>query len=94
MSYNLEHIFSMIGAIFSTASFLPQAVKTIRSKKTKDISLFMYILIILGSLSWGLFGIVINNYSIIICNILILFASSIILKIKISNYRIDKLDDR
>ena len=70
-------------AILTTASFLPQAVKTIQTKDTSGISFFMYSLFTLGTLLWFLFGLFSNNMPVMIANAVTLVFASIILVYKI-----------
>ena len=43
-------LIGLIGAILTTIGFLPQMIKVIRSKHTGDISLSMYIIMVLGAI--------------------------------------------
>ena len=70
-------------AAFTTASFLPQAVKTIRTKNTSGISLFMYSLFALGNVLWLLFGLLSNNMPVIAANAITLVFAVIILIYKV-----------
>ena len=66
-------------AICTTASFLPQAVKTIRTKNTAGISLSMYLLFTIGTLLWLLFGIFTGNMPLMIANaVTFAFAATIL----------------
>ena len=77
-------ILGLAAAFCTTASFLPQALQTIRTKDTSGISLYMYLLFAFGTLLWFLFGLLSHNIPIILANgITLLFASVILLyKIK------------
>ncbi|MEM9338241.1 MAG: SemiSWEET transporter [Bacteroidota bacterium] len=70
-------------AFCTTAAFLPQAIKTIRSKATHAISLPMYLLLIVGIILWLSYGLILGDYPIIIANAITLFLCSIILILKI-----------
>lgn len=64
-------IFEIIGylaAICTTFSFLPQAVKTIRTKDTKSLSLSMYGMFTVGVLLWLIYGIYINDIPLVAAN--------------------------
>jgi MtN3 and saliva related transmembrane protein len=76
---NPSSIIGFAAAICTTASFLPQAIKTVRTKNTAGISLFMYTLFAFGTLLWLLFGLCSNNLPIVIANgITLLFAVMIL----------------
>ena len=40
-------------AVLTTSSFFPQALKTLRTNNTEDISLRMYVLFTIGISGWG-----------------------------------------
>ncbi|MDA0901974.1 MAG: SemiSWEET transporter [Proteobacteria bacterium] len=88
----LEIIISSIAAILTTLSFLPQAIKTIKSQDTKGISLLMYVLFTIGVAFWAILGFIINNYPMIIANIITFILAAVILLMKIRNYLVG--DDR
>jgi len=76
-------ILGFAAAISTTASFLPQAIKTIRTKDTSGISLSMYSLFAWGTLLWFLFGLFSHNMPVMIANAVTLLFASIILTYKI-----------
>jgi len=57
-----------IAATLTTVSFVPQALKILKTKQTHDISLFMYILFGSGVLMWLVYGVLIKSMPIIIAN--------------------------
>jgi MtN3 and saliva related transmembrane protein len=62
---------SVIGfsaATLTTVAFIPQAVKTIKTKQTKDISFWMYSILIIGVLLWLTYGIYNHDWPIILAN--------------------------
>lgn len=71
-------------AICTTVSFLPQAIKTLRTRKTEDISIFMYILLTVGVSLWLVYGFFIDSIPIIAANaISLLFVfPTLIMKIR------------
>lgn len=80
---DLIEIIGMIAASLTTLSFVPQAVKTIKTKRTQDISLIMYILFVTGVAMWLLYGIKINSTPIIIANAVTLLLTIPILVLKL-----------
>ena len=66
-------------AFGTTISFLPQAVKTIRTKDTSGISLLMYTCFTLGTLLWLIYGVLSGQYPVVMANaITFLFAVTIL----------------
>ena len=80
---NVVTIIGFVAAFLTTASFLPQAIKTIRTKNTAGISLFMYSLFATGTLAWLLFGIFSNNMPVMMANAVTLVFAIVILIYKI-----------
>ena len=69
-----------MAAFCTTISFLPQAIKTIRTKDTSGISLSMYAVFTLGTLFWLIYGIMSNALPVAIANaITLLFALTILI---------------
>ncbi|HBK34274.1 TPA: hypothetical protein DEP34_02535 [Candidatus Uhrbacteria bacterium] len=58
----------LFAAICTTIAFLPQVVKTIKTKQTKDISFWMYLIFLIGLLAWLIYGILIKDLPVIIAN--------------------------
>ncbi len=75
-------IVGMIAGTLTTIAFVPQVVKTWRSKSTHDISYGMFILFSFGLLLWLIYGIVINAWPIIISNLVTLVLALVILGLK------------
>lgn len=72
-----------LAATLTTVAFLPQAIKTIRLKKTDEISLIMYVLFCAGLLSWLIYGVLLMNIPLIIANAVTLALALVILFFKI-----------
>lgn len=72
-----------IAAILTTASFLPQAIKTIKTKDTKGISIGMYSMFVVGVFLWIIYGIQLKDMPIIIANVITFVLASIILGFKV-----------
>jgi MtN3 and saliva related transmembrane protein len=79
----LADILACFAAVASTASFAPQAVKIIRTRKTKDISLWMYVLTVTGFALWTGFGALTSQWPLLAANVICLGLSAFILTMKI-----------
>lgn len=73
---------SAAGAL-TTAAFVPQVVKTWKSKSAGDLSLGMFLVFAVGVLLWLAYGIVIGATPIIVANSITLALSVAILAMKI-----------
>ncbi|MFK7952301.1 MAG: SemiSWEET transporter [Ekhidna sp.] len=80
-----SQLIGYIAAILTTISFLPQAIRTIKTKDTSGLSLTMYGLFIIGILFWILYGIQLGELPIIISNAITLLISSVILGMKLKH---------
>ena len=76
-------IFGYFAAILTTAAFLPQLTKTLKTKKADDVSLTTLILFIIGVLSWIIYGYKISSTPILIANLITLILNLLILISKI-----------
>ena len=79
---NIE-FFGYFAAILTTAAFLPQLIKTLRTKKADDVSLVTLIMFICGVLSWIIYGYKISSIPILIANIITFTLNVLILISKI-----------
>jgi len=78
-------VLGYIAAICTTASFLPQALKTYKTKHTKDISLPMYLILIMGVSMWFAYGFFLKDAAIMGANFITFFLALPILVLKIKN---------
>ena len=72
-------IFGYFAAFFTAVSFLPQAIKTVRTRQTAGLSLLTYLFLFLGSLSWFIYGFYLTDYPLMITNSLTTIFTGIIL---------------
>ena len=79
---NIE-IFGYIAAVLTTAAFLPQLIKTLKTKKADDVSLITLIMFIIGVLCWIIYGYNISSIPILIANLITLILNLLILISKI-----------
>lgn len=72
-----------VAATLTTLSFLPQAIKTIRTRDTSGISLGMYSVFTVGVAFWLGYGFVLGSLPMIVSNIVTLLLSATILALKL-----------
>jgi MtN3 and saliva related transmembrane protein len=63
-----EQIIGFIAGILTTVAVLPQLIKSWKTKKVMDISPFMFVLLLGGVGLWVVYGIIKNDYPIILTN--------------------------
>jgi MtN3 and saliva related transmembrane protein len=76
-------IIGLMAAVLTTVAFVPQALKTIRTKHTQDLSLVMYSIMTLGILLWLIYGIAMRDLPIILANAVSIVLSGTILVMKL-----------
>jgi MtN3 and saliva related transmembrane protein len=76
-------IVGSVAAIGSTSAYLPQAIRTWRTRSTTDISLAMFSLMVFSTALWLVYGIALHNWPIIGANGTTLLLSAIILFFKL-----------
>lgn len=74
-----------LAAILTTASFLPQAFLTLKTRDTESLSLGMYSIFTLGVSLWLVYGLSISDKAIIFSNAITLVLCLSILSVKIYN---------
>ncbi len=80
---NNAELIGVVAAILTTCSFLPQAIKVLRTRQTEAISLIMYSMFTAGVALWLAYGILTTQWSITIANAVTLVLAGIILAIKL-----------
>jgi MtN3 and saliva related transmembrane protein len=80
---SLVTLIGLAAAFCTTISFLPQALKTIRTRDTSSISLSMYALFTVGTLLWFIYGLWSANLPVYVANGVTLVFAMIILGYKL-----------
>ncbi|MCC7244684.1 MAG: SemiSWEET family sugar transporter [Saprospiraceae bacterium] len=76
-----------VAAVLTTFSFVPQVLKTIRTRDTSGISLPMYALFVTGIGFWLIYGLMTNSQPIILANSITFVLAGIVLVFKIRSLR-------
>ncbi|MGK7918439.1 MAG: SemiSWEET transporter [Trichodesmium sp.] len=80
---NLVTVLGLLAGSLTTISFLPQVIKTWRTRSTKDISLEMFAIFCSGVLIWIIYGILVKDIPVIFTNVATLTLASPILWFKL-----------
>ncbi len=80
---DLISLLGYFAGTLTTLAFLPQLLKVIKTRSTKDISLLMFIVITIGIFLWLIYGLLIASPPIIIANLVTLAIASMILFFKL-----------
>ena len=79
---NIE-FFGYFAAILTTAAFLPQLIKTLKTKKAEDVSLATLIMFMSGVGFWIIYGYKISSLPILLANIITFILNFFILISKV-----------
>jgi MtN3 and saliva related transmembrane protein len=80
---NITTLLGLAAACLTTASFIPQALKTIKTKNTTGISLSMYAVFTAGTFLWLVYGLFGRDIPIVAANGITLVFAGIILAFKL-----------
>ena len=86
-------LLDMIGTAaggLTTVAFVPQVVKTLRTRRTRDISTAMWLLFCAGVSLWLVYGVMLAAWPIIVANLLTLMLAALVLAVKLANRRHEK----
>jgi len=83
MSASSIELLGLIAGCLTTASFIPQVIKIMKTRDASGISLVMYIALILGLALWFVYGFRNGQASIMIANGITLALALVILGMKV-----------
>jgi MtN3 and saliva related transmembrane protein len=76
-------VIGMLAAIITTLCWVPQAIKVIRTRETKAISLIMYVMLAVGIALWLAYGLLIMSWPLIGANAVTFVLVMVILAMKL-----------
>jgi len=81
---NFPDIIGLIAGFLTSAGFLPQLLRTLKTKSASDISAPMLLILAAGVILWIVYGVLVSAFPVIIANILSLsfIVSILVLKVK------------
>ena len=82
---DIANIIGYIASVAMVLGYMPQAVHTIRTRNTDGIAMPTFVLMAIGALGFAIQGILIDNWPLIITNVITTTSSVIISSIKIYN---------
>ena len=74
-----------VAATLTTVAFVPQAVKTLRTRDTSGISLGMYVVFTFGIVCWFGYGIFLGSWPMIASNAVTFVLAATILALKLKH---------
>lgn len=81
---DIPMLVGLVAGVLTTIAFLPQLIQTWKTRKTKDISLGMFVTFCIGVLLWLIYGLMIQALPVILANgvTLVLAGTILVLKLK------------
>lgn len=64
----MEQIFGVMGAFFGISSLIPQAFKSYKTKKTRDLSRNTFLFIAIGNTCWMIHGYIRHDMILFVAN--------------------------
>jgi len=80
---NRAELLGLIAGLFTTIAFVPQVLKTWKSKQADDISLGMFVIFSIGVALWIAYGFIIGSLPVILANSITLTLALAILALKL-----------
>ncbi len=84
METEIITVIGLAAGSLTTISFVPQLVRTYKSKKASDISFTMYLVIIAGMATWITYGFLIRSIPIMVANFIAALLCISILTLKVT----------
>ena len=76
-------LMGIIAGTCTTVSLIPQIIKIVKTKQVRDISLYMFVILSTGIFLWFIYGILIDEFPIILANGMSFVLSSYVIGAKI-----------
>lgn len=75
----------MVAGVLTTIAFVPQVLRTWRTRSTSDISLVMFLIYVTGIVLWLIYGLMLKDLPLITSNAVTLVFSGTILGLKLKH---------
>ena len=80
---NIVQLLGLTAGSLTTIAFLPQVIKTWKTRSAKDLSLGMFSLFCLGVVLWLIYGLMVKDVPVIAANLLTLMLAATLLFFKL-----------
>lgn len=80
---NFSQLIGLTAGTLTTLAFLPQVIKTWKSKSARDLSIVMFSVFCLGTVLWLIYGIIIQQLPIILANAVTLALAGLLIFFKL-----------
>lgn len=76
-------LIGFMAAFCTTVAFVPQVIKTWKTRHTQDLSLGLFVVFSIGIFLWLIYGLLLMSWPIIIANLFTLILALILLGLKL-----------
>jgi len=76
-------LLGLVAGALTTASFLPQVIKSWKTKSTGDVSIGMFIILSVGIFGWGVYGFLIGSFPVVLANAISFILSGLMIIFKV-----------
>ncbi|MGU3537641.1 SemiSWEET transporter [Methylobacterium sp. A54F] len=83
MDLSLASAFGLGAVICTTLAYVPQVLKAWRTRSTGDVSLGMFLFMVVGMACWLVYGLLIGDLPLTVANAITLSLASVILVLKL-----------
>lgn len=83
MQISPVELLGLVAGLFGTFASAPQAIKIIRTRQARDVSLTMFLMAFTGSVLWGIYGWLEQAPSIVFWNAVAVLMFSVIIWLKL-----------
>ena len=87
---NAADIVGTLAALISTTTLAPQVVRVLKTRDTRAISLATFVIVCVSATLWGIYGVLIASWPVIVTNVLTFPMGAVILAMKIGQIRRDR----
>mgnify|MGYP001589355491 FL=1 len=83
----IEDVIGYLGGIFIMVSFIPQVIKSYKTKSVRDLSIWMIAATFIGTLFWITYGYFIKSRPVLVMNIIfgVIVLFQLLLKVRYEN---------
>lgn len=87
MQISSIELLGLVAGLFGTFASAPQAIKIIRTRQARDVSLSMFLMALTGAVLWGIYGWLQDAPSIVFWNAVALVNFTVIIWLKLRHSR-------
>lgn len=79
---SVAEVIGLVAGFINISSFLPQIIKALQTKKTRDLSLATFLALSVGTCLWILYGVMVGSFAVTITNGIFLCLLFVIIVLK------------